>query len=127
MLLGVYIGDFKLGSSPFLLFREAQANMPLFRNADYLRFISDGTGLNPLLQNYWMVIHPPTLFLGYALMAVPFVYAVGNLVTNNDKIWIKSTLNWSLLGGGILGLGVLMGGAWAYEALSFEVSGHGIL
>lgn len=119
MLLGVYIGDFKLGSSPFLLFREAQANMPLFRNADYLRFITDGTGLNPLLQNYWMVIHPPTLFFGYALMAVPFVYAVGNLVTNNDKVWIKSTLNWSLLGGGILGLGVLMGGAWAYEALSF--------
>ena len=119
MLLGIHIGDFKIGSSPFLLFREVQPNMPLFANPDYLRLISDGTGLNPLLQNYWMVIHPPTLFFGYALMAVPFVYALSSLLGMEDKAWIKSSLNWSLLGGGVLGLGVLMGGAWAYEALSF--------
>lgn len=119
MLLGVYIGDYKLGSSPFLLFREVQSNMPMFMSPDYAVKLVNGNGLNPLLQNYWMVIHPPTLFFGYALMAVPFVYSIAVLFNKEDKQWIRSSMNWSLLGGGVLGIGVLMGGAWAYEALSF--------
>jgi len=75
-VIGVYIGDYHIGSSPFLLFREAVPDMPLFSRADYLSFITDGNGLNPLLQNYWMVIHPPTLFLGFSLLSVPFTYVI---------------------------------------------------
>jgi cytochrome c-type biogenesis protein CcmF len=69
MLLGIYVGDVRVGSSPFLLIRELPENigLPWTAMANYLSAIpqfADGRGLNPLLQNYWMVIHPPTLFLG---------------------------------------------------------------
>ena len=67
MILGVVIPgiELKIGSSPFLLLRDV-IDAPIFsQNMDFVP--EDGTGLNPLLQNYWMVIHPPTLFLGLAL------------------------------------------------------------
>jgi cytochrome c-type biogenesis protein CcmF len=65
MLLGTQLGDFRLGSSPFVLLRDHPdfMNLPFLQNATYLANL-DGRGLNPLLQNYWMTIHPPTLFLG---------------------------------------------------------------
>src|SRR5690606_9986706 len=74
MLLGVDILGLRIGSSPFILLRDAIEG-PIFSRPDYLHLIEDGNGLNPLLQNYWMVIHPPTLFLGFASMIVPFAYA----------------------------------------------------
>ena len=120
MLLGVYLPfgeNFRLGSSPFLLLREV-INIPIFNQADYVDLI-DGTGLNPLLQNYWMIIHPPTLFLGFASTVVPFAYAVAALWIKDHKGWLSPVLRWSLFSGGILGIGILMGGAWAYEALNF--------
>ena len=124
MLLGVYFGDFQLGLDPFLLIREAPANigLPWTGKADYLTSIpqfADGQGLNPLLQNYWMTIHPPTLFLGFAACSVPFAYAIGALWRRDLTGWIKPALPWSFFAVGILGAGILMGGAWAYEALSF--------
>ena len=91
---------------------------PIFAKADYATVIK-GQGLNPLLQNYWMTIHPPTLFLGFASTAVPFCYAVAGLWTGKHKEWLKPVLPWALFSGAILGTGILMGGAWAYEALSF--------
>ncbi len=120
MILGLYFGDFRLGASPFDLLREMPeaANAPIFKTADYLSRI-DGNGLNPLLQNYWMTIHPPTLFLGFASTIVPFAFAVAGLWTREHKAWLRPALHWSLFSGAILGTGVLMGGAWAYEALSF--------
>ncbi|MEO0339909.1 MAG: cytochrome c biogenesis protein CcsA [Bacteroidota bacterium] len=78
-----------------------------------------GNGLNPLLQNYWMTIHPPTLFLGFASTTIPFTFAIAGLWTGQHKAWLKPALGWALFSGGILGTGILMGGAWAYEALSF--------
>ncbi|MDX1409650.1 MAG: cytochrome c biogenesis protein CcsA, partial [Saprospiraceae bacterium] len=78
-----------------------------------------GNGLNPLLQNYWMTIHPPTLFLGFASVAIPFSFAMAGLLTGKHREWLKPALPWALFSGGILGTGILMGGAWAYEALSF--------
>ncbi|MDV7399460.1 cytochrome c biogenesis protein CcsA, partial [Arthrospira platensis SPKY1] len=78
-----------------------------------------GSGLNPLLQNYWMTIHPPTLFLGFASTAIPFAYAIAGLWTKEHQAWLKPALPWALFSGAILGTGILMGGAWAYEALSF--------
>ncbi|MEM9885528.1 MAG: cytochrome c biogenesis protein CcsA [Bacteroidota bacterium] len=118
MLLGLYISEeIKVGSNPLLLLRDSM-NLPIFNNADYVQLIS-GTGLNPLLQNYWMTIHPPTLFLGFASTAIPFCYAIAGLWTGEHKAWLKPALRWSLFSAGILGTGILMGGAWAYEALNF--------
>ncbi len=119
MILGVVLPglSLKIGSSPFILLRDAMSD-PIF--ALQPNFIpKDGNGLNPLLQNYWMVIHPPTLFLGFALTLVPFSFALAGLWQRKYIEWIKPALPWTLLGGAILGLGILMGGYWAYETLSF--------
>jgi cytochrome c-type biogenesis protein CcmF len=121
MLLGVYVGlgdePFRIGSNPLLLLRQT-TDAPIFAQADYVSLLQ-GTGLNPLLQNYWMTIHPPTLFLGFASTTIPFVYAIAGLWTGEHKAWLKPALPWALFSGAILGTGILMGGAWAYEALSF--------
>lgn len=121
MLLGLEFNGIKIGSNPFILLRDHPdfANLPFIKFPDYLSKIKDGRGLNPLLQNYWMVIHPPTLFLGFAATAIPFAFAIGGLLTNRVKEWITPALPWALFGIMILGTGILMGGAWAYESLSF--------
>lgn len=119
MLLGIEIGEHMIGINPFKLLRDVMVEAPIFKSPNYLSLISDGNGLNPLLQNYWMVIHPPTLFLGFALMAPPFAYVIAALWRNDYKYFIEPVLKWTLVGAMVLGLGVLMGGAWAYEALSF--------
>ena len=124
MLLGVYFGDVRVGSSPFLLIRELGENigLPWTTIPDYLTKIpqfADGRGLNPLLQNYWMTIHPPTLFLGFSLTLVPFAYAIAGLWKRQWNQWITPALPWTFAGIMVLGVGILMGGAWAYEALSF--------
>src|SRR5690606_36215071 len=77
MLLGIYILGYRVGSNPFLLLRQAEENigLPWTASPDYLSMIRDGNGLNPLLQNCWMVIHPPVLFLGFAAMLIPFAFA----------------------------------------------------
>ncbi|MCS7036816.1 MAG: cytochrome c biogenesis protein CcsA [Saprospiraceae bacterium] len=117
MILGLYIGEYRLGVSAFDLLRHTM-DAPIFERADYLSQIT-GNGLNPLLQNYWMTIHPPTLFLGFASTLVPFSYAIAGLWTGEHREWLKPALPWALFSAAILGLGILMGGAWAYVALSF--------
>ncbi|MFM7216635.1 MAG: cytochrome c biogenesis protein CcsA [Bacteroidota bacterium] len=121
MLLGSYIFDYKLGSNPFTLLREHPdfANLPFITMPDYLQKIQDGRGLNPLLQNYWMTIHPPTLFLGFASTLVPFAFAMGGLMRKKYDQWVKPALPWTFFSIMILGTGILMGAAWAYESLSF--------
>lgn len=121
MILGIVInwgsGFIKIGANPLLLTREVN-NFPILSNADYLSILT-GSGLNPLLQNYWMTIHPPTLFLGFALCTVPFAFAIGALWKNDYKSFLHVTLPWGLLAAAILGAGIIMGAAWAYEALNF--------
>jgi len=120
ILLGVSFLGIQIGSSPFILTRLAMSEAPIFKDPNYLNnFLTDGRGLNPLLQNYWMVIHPPTLFLGFASMIVPFAYALTGLWTNRIKEWILPALPWALFAVMILGGGIVMGSAWAYEALNF--------
>ncbi|MCD0488501.1 cytochrome c biogenesis protein CcsA [Pedobacter sp. MC2016-14] len=127
MLLGVQLFGERIGSSPFILLREAVVLKDMapvvFANPEnlknYLNFITDGRGLNPLLQNYWMVIHPPTLFLGFASMVVPFAYAIAGLWQRKYKEWVKPALPWALFAVMILGTGIIMGSFWAYEALNF--------
>jgi cytochrome c-type biogenesis protein CcmF len=121
MVLGVHILGHKIGTNPFVLLREHpdMANLPFVQFPDYLQRIDDGRGLNPLLQNYWMVIHPPVLFLGFASTLIPFAMAMGGLMTRNVHDWTRYATPWSFFGIMTLGAGILMGAAWAYEALSF--------
>lgn len=120
-LLGVHIGfgdfTYKLGANPLLLLRDVVA-APIFTNAEYVSLIS-GTGLNPLLQNYWNVIHPPVMLGGFATTSIPFCFALAGLWTGRHKEWLNPALKWSLFSAFILGTGILMGCAWAYEALTF--------
>lgn len=117
MILGVVVGDLKIGSSPFILLRDA-TQAPIFQmNPDFVP--EDGTGLNPLLQNIWMVIHPPTLFLGYASTLVPFAFLMGGLVTKRYTEWIRPALPWAIFSAMILGMGIIMGAYWAYVTLNF--------
>lgn len=118
MIIGIEIFGERIGSSPFILLRDSVPG-PIFSRPDYLTMITDGNGLNPLLQNYWMVIHPPTLFLGFASMIVPFAYGIAGLWERRYSDWVKPALPWSLFAVMILGTGIIMGSFWAYEALNF--------
>jgi cytochrome c-type biogenesis protein CcmF len=119
MVLGVFLFGHKIGVNPFTLLRNEMSSAPIFLNPEYLSFIKDGNGLNPLLQNYWMVIHPPVLFLGFASTVIPFAYAVASMLRSDYDGWVKPGLYWTLFSAGMLGTGIFMGGAWAYESLSF--------
>ncbi len=124
MILGLHFGFgehiIKWGSNPMLLLRETM-NIPLFSQPDYVaKLAASAKGLNPLLQNYWMTIHPPTLFLGFASTSIPFCFAIAGLWTKRYTEWLRPAMGWALFSATILGTGILMGGAWAYEALSFN-------
>ncbi len=118
MIAGIYFFNWRMGSNPFTLLRN-EMDAPIFSQPNYLSLIKDGNDLNPLLQNYWMVIHPPILFLGFASTIVPFAYAIAGLWTKKFGDWTKPALPWALFSAAVLGTGVMMGGAWAYESLSF--------
>ncbi|MEM7050478.1 MAG: cytochrome c biogenesis protein CcsA [Acidobacteriota bacterium] len=79
----------------------------------------DGKGLNPLLQDDWMVIHPPVMFIGYSLTAIPFSFAVASLWRRNYRDWAARAFPWALAGFLILGAAILMGGYWAYKTLGW--------
>lgn len=93
-----------LVKSPFMLLAEPRL---------------DGVGLNPLLQDPWMVIHPPILFLGYAALAVPFSYALGALLRGRHQEWLQVATAWTLLAVSCLGAGMFIGGFWAYKVLGW--------
>ena len=120
MLLGIYFFGFKVGNNPFILWRNHMPDIPVFTNSDYLQLprVYEGNDLNTLLQNYWMVIHPPILFLGFASTIVPFAFAFTGLM-NKRHDWVKPVLPWAAFSAAILGTGIMMGAAWAYESLSF--------
>ncbi|MBS1903036.1 MAG: cytochrome c biogenesis protein CcsA [Bacteroidetes bacterium] len=79
----------------------------------------DGRGLNPSLENLWIVIHPPMLFTGFTLLAVPFAFAVTGLIRKDFQGWVTTSLPWTLGAGMILGFGIMLGGFWAYETLGW--------
>ncbi|MDE3056443.1 MAG: cytochrome c biogenesis protein CcsA [Bacteroidota bacterium] len=79
----------------------------------------EGRGLNPLLQNYWMVIHPPVLFLGFTSMSIPFAYAVAGMLKRDYVSWIRVSTPWTVFGAMVLGTGIVLGGYWAYETLGW--------
>jgi cytochrome c-type biogenesis protein CcmF len=76
---------------------------------------ANGRGLNPLLQNYWMVIHPQVLFSGFAAMGVPYAFSVAALLKRDYQHWIRPATPWMAFAALVLGTGIMMGGFWAYE------------
>lgn len=79
----------------------------------------NGKGLNPVLQNRWIMIHPPILFAGFASMSIPFVLGMAALVKKQYREWIDLALPWALAACGILGFGIMLGGFWAYVTLGW--------
>jgi len=81
---------------------------------------ADGVGLNPQLKNYWMMIHPPALYLGYVGFAVPFAFGIAALATRRTgDLWFRTTRRWTLFGWFFLGIGILLGSYWAYIELGW--------
>ncbi len=118
MVAGLQIGPLSIGASPFATLAEAFPEAPIFQqNPGFIP--ADGTGLNDLLQNPWMVIHPPTLFAGFSLMIVPFALAIAALWKRRYTEWVRAALPWTLAAVAVLGVGIAMGGYWAYVTLSF--------
>ena len=130
MIAGIYIFGWKMGTNPFILLRDSGVldNAPALHingdltqglRQDFMLSIKDGNDLNPLLQNYWMVIHPPVLFMGFASTIVPFAFAISGLWKKNFGEWTKPALPWALFSAAVLGVGIMMGAMWAYESLTF--------
>jgi cytochrome c-type biogenesis protein CcmF len=118
MIVGLQIGPLAIGASPFDTLAQAFPEAPIFQqNPDFVPV--DGKGLNDLLQNPWMAIHPPMLFAGFSSMVVPFAFAVAALWTRQYTQWVRPALPWTLAAVATLGVGIAMGGYWAYVTLSF--------
>ncbi|MXX97571.1 MAG: cytochrome C assembly protein [Rhodothermaceae bacterium] len=118
MIVGIRLGSIEIGAAPFATLVEANPDAPIFQsNPDFVP--ADGTGLNDLLQNYWMVIHPPMLFVGFTTMIAPFAFAVVALWKRRYTQWVRPALPWTLISVMCLGIGIAMGGYWAYETLNF--------
>ena len=82
--------------------------------------VVEGVGLNPLLQDFWMAIHPPIIFVGYALLAVPFALSLGSLLTEAaSRSWLEESRKWTLAAWSFLGAGIFIGGYWAYKVLGW--------
>ncbi|MCX6586885.1 MAG: heme lyase CcmF/NrfE family subunit [Acidobacteria bacterium] len=82
--------------------------------------VGDGQGLNPLLQYWTMVIHPPTLYLGYVGYIVPFAFALGSLITRQPgDSWIFTTRRWAIVTWLFQSTGILLGAGWAYSVLGW--------
>src|SRR5919197_3252227 len=81
---------------------------------------ADGAGLNPSLQNPYMAIHPPMLYLGYVGLTIPFAFAAAALLSGRfDERWIVATRRWTILAWTALGIGILLGAKWAYEEVGW--------
>lgn len=118
MISGISFGDFTLGASPFRTLAEAMPNAPFLQaNPDFVP--ADGKGLNDLLKSPWMMIHPPILFLGFAMMTVPYCFAMAALWKQKYNEWIHPALPWTLGANVALLTAIFLGGYWAYVTLSF--------
>ena len=112
-----YVNAVMMGTSLFFLTLLVFSANP-FKQVGFIP--PDGLGLNPLLQNYWMVIHPVMLYLGYVGMAVPFAFAVGALLSKKlDNAWVRTVRRWTLIPWMFLSAGIIMGSQWAYMELGW--------
>ncbi|WP_102345483.1 heme lyase CcmF/NrfE family subunit [Bacillus sp. Marseille-P3661] len=112
-----YISSILLGNTIFFYFVLLTTAKPFELNET---IPTEGKGLNPMLQDPGMILHPVTLYLGYVGMAVPFAFAIAALILKNvDSFWIKMTRRWTLLAWLFLTLGNVIGGWWAYLELGW--------
>ena len=79
----------------------------------------DGAGLNPLLRDYWMVIHPPVMFTGYSMAAIPFSIAIAAMIKGDFSQWTRRVFPWVAVTSVCLAAGNIMGGYWAYKTLGW--------
>ena len=122
-----YVTSVLMGTSLFFTAMHLFVSNPFQMNAaqigtQVVGFFTpaDGQGLNPLLQDPMMVIHPPMLYLGFVGMVVPFAFAIAALITRQlGDTWIRTTRRWTMAAWGILGTGILLGGFWAYHTLGW--------
>jgi cytochrome c-type biogenesis protein CcmF len=102
----------------FFLFLMVIHNNPF--ETHLLSTPADGRGLNPLLQNFYMVIHPPMLYLGFVGMTIPFAFGLAALITGQlDDSWLRAVRRWTMTSWLFLSLGLALGGLWAYEELGW--------
>lgn len=112
-----YVIAVAMGVQFFFLFISSLVTNP-FKTLPFMP--EDGQGLNPLLQNYGMILHPPTLYLGYVGFTIPFAFAVAALITGQlGDIWIRTTRKWTVFAWFFLGVGIVFGGQWAYMELGW--------
>jgi len=114
-----FIFQDQAGQSQFFQINSDTYAMLLNNGIGLNDFIIHGKGLNPLLQNFWMQIHPPMLFIGFAMAAVPYSFAIAALIKNEYNDWVKQSFPWVLFGHMILGLAIMLGGYWAYGVLGW--------
>jgi cytochrome c-type biogenesis protein CcmF len=102
----------------FFLFLMVVHNNPF---TTYLAAVpADGEGLNPLLQNYWMIIHPPMLYLGFVGMTIPFAFGIAALASGQlDDSWFRAVRSWTMMAWLFLTVGLTLGALWAYEELGW--------
>lgn len=102
----------------FFLFLMVVHNNPF--ETHLLSTPEDGRGLNPLLQNFYMVIHPPLLYLGFVGMTIPFAFGLAALITGQlDDSWLHAVRRWTMTSWLFLSIGLALGGLWAYEELGW--------
>lgn len=118
MILGWRFGDTTFGASPFRTIAEEMPDAPFLQaNPDFVP--ADGTGLNDLLKSPWMMIHPPLLFVGFAMMTIPYCFAMAALWKRKYNEWVGPALPWTLGANLSLLTAIFLGGYWAYVTLSF--------
>ena len=102
----------------FLVLTNYVTNPFKATEADFI--VANGNGLNPLLQNVTMAIHPPTLYLGFVGFTVPFSFGISALVNRDTSpLWIQSIRRWTLVAWLFLSMGIILGGWWAYRELGW--------
>ncbi|SNQ59990.1 cytochrome c biogenesis protein CcsA [Candidatus Methanoperedens nitratireducens] len=111
VIIGIYFTVLTLIQTPFKTIYEGRP--------DLLGYVpADGSGLNTLLVNFWMIVHPPLMFIGYAAMTIPFAAAIVYLITKEDG-WEELSRQWARFTWLFLGMGIAVGGVWAYMVLGW--------
>ncbi|MCX9085462.1 MAG: cytochrome c biogenesis protein CcsA [Candidatus Methanoperedens sp.] len=120
LLTGIYLIILTLVQTPFRLIIERPEVAELISSGELTAgFVpADGNGLNALLVNFWMTVHPPLMFIGYATMTIPFAAAIVYLFTKEDG-WEELGRQWTRFTWLFLGMGIAVGGVWAYLVLGW--------
>lgn len=113
MLVQSFLLLILLKKSPFAMIWQVHSNVP----AGFMP--ADGASLNPLLQNPWMIIHPPIMFMGYSSTVVAFAFTMNAMVTKKLQDWVKLARPWIIFSTLMLGTGIILGGYWSYVTLGW--------